>query len=157
MLKHRFVSQKADGSDNTLVRSSNWNDSHVGTIDTVALSVYSCTGNYNILPGVTGNCLLLCSATGNASGSLSVITLPPASGDVVFPGVGNNRCASFKHFIENSGLNGAILVQVAPGSGDTINRLYTQYELDNFGQFLEIFSDGGPVYGGFGWWISDAN
>jgi hypothetical protein len=157
MINHRFHSNLADGSNSTLVRASNWNDTHTGTVDTVATSMYECTGNYSVLPGVTGNFFVLASATGNASGSLSVITLPPASGDAVFPGVGNNRCASFGHKIVNWGLNGAILVQVAPGSGDLINKQFTAYELDGFGQFVELFSDGGGVNGGTGWFITDTN
>ena len=157
MIKHRFQSGRADGADSTLVRASNWNDTHTGTLDMLSLSVYTCTGNYTVLGGVTGNFIVNASSTGNASGSVSVITLPPASGDVVFPGVGNNRCASYFHRILNSGLNGTIVIQVAPGSGDLINRQFTSFELDNLGQFLEVYSDGGPPYGGFGWWISDSN
>lgn len=35
-IKHSFVSEKADGSDQTLVKPSDWNASHTGLPDTIA-------------------------------------------------------------------------------------------------------------------------
>jgi hypothetical protein len=147
---HKFVTTKPDGPDPSLVNASNWNTSHVGSLDTIAVSVYTCSGNFVVQAGVSGNCVMLIAPTGQQI----TVQLPPASGGAV-KGVGNNQVSAAKFLFKNISGQGSVVIQAA--GSDKIELLYSSYELDQQFQYVELTSDGGPAFGGYGWWITDGN
>jgi hypothetical protein len=150
---HRFVTQKQDVADSSLVRPSAWNDAHTGTIDVLNLSVYSCTGgNVRVALGATGSFLVLIAASG-ASGAN--VTLPPASGAAV-SGVGANQVSAQVLVIKKKDPS-PLTVLINTVGQDLVDGLYNQLQLSNLGQAVWLISDGGKTFGGSGWWILMSN
>jgi len=74
-LKHKFVSGIADGADTSVVRPSNWNDTHDHYLD-----VNAQTGNYGIAASDSGALITFKSSAAVA------VTLPQASNSAITPG-----------------------------------------------------------------------
>jgi hypothetical protein len=155
MIQHKFKSLYADYSDQTLVKPSNWNDTHTGTIDTLFLSVYSCTGSTILQAGVSGSCIVLCSASGASGVSGTFITLPPASGCVV-PGSGQNQVSGQMLTIKKTDYGLSVIV-IQAQAGDLIEGQAQVLFLANPMQFIKLIPDGGVLYGGQGWWVIGQN
>lgn len=155
MIQHKFKSQIQDYVDSTLVKPSNWNDSHIGAIDTLFVSIYSCTGSANLQSGFAGNCVVLVAASGASGASGTFITLPPASGCVV-QGTGLNQVSGQKIKIKKKDYGLSVVVIQAQG-GDLIEGIQEVLFLQNPMQFVELVPDGGVLYGGQGWWIVGQN
>jgi hypothetical protein len=83
-IKHKFQSQLADGAVTTLVKPSNWNDTHTGQADVTSCSVYSVSGSFNCFSGPTGSCVVFVTASGTAASGANVnflsVYLPAISG-----------------------------------------------------------------------------
>jgi len=158
-LLHRFVSQKTDTADSTLVKPSNWNDSHIGSADTISLSVYSVTGAYTLAPGVTGNYLVFVTASGQGSGisvNVGSIYLPPVTGALTQNNLpfSNGSSCLYKVFRKD---NQQGSVYVFPNAIDTVKTPpvlingQPSYALVNQYQFAEFMTDG------VNWFVTDQN
>lgn len=117
-MKHLFNSTYADGSDATLVKPSNWNDTHGYGIRSV-----SATGN--ISGGQAGDDVVL--ATGGAGGI--TLTLPS-------PSTNANRSYCIKKVDSAAGI-----VTINPNAAETIDG-QASYQLVNQYQYVELLSDG---------------
>ena len=65
-IKHKFVSQKQDGADETLVRPSDWNDDHVGS--PVDIQIFTESGTWTKPAGCT-TVFVVCIGGGGGGGS----------------------------------------------------------------------------------------
>ena len=65
-IKHRFVSQKQDGADETLVRPSDWNDDHVGS--PVDIRIFTESGTWTKPEGCKLVCVEVIGAGGGGGG-----------------------------------------------------------------------------------------
>lgn len=124
--KHKFASAKADGADATLVRPSNWNDTH-----TIANLLTAYTTNQTLVYGTDET------IHGNAGASNITFTLPTAVG---------HTGERFRIMRINSTAGNIVL---ATTSSQTINGL-PNYTLTNQYQFVELESDGANwrIWGG---------
>jgi hypothetical protein len=114
-MKHRFNSTYADGSDATLVKPSNWNDTHVFGIRSVSASGATTIADDVIL------------ATGGAGGI--ALSLP------------NPTTCSGQPIVYKKVDSGAGFVTINPFASETIDG-QSSYVLVNQYQYVEVMSDG---------------
>jgi hypothetical protein len=116
-ITHRFASAYADGSDPTLVKPSNWNDTHITNLGITSVSTNT----------TLTNSAELVLATAGVSGI--TVTLPTS--------VSNSGLVIRIKRIDNA----AGIVTIATTSSQTIDGL-TNYFLVNQYQFVFLVSDG---------------
>ncbi len=118
---HKFVSAQSDGADSSLVRPSNWNDSHV-----VTLAIVNVSANYT--QTATDEVLLVTAGTSGVNISLLDASTVP------------NTLLYVKMVDAGPGA-----VVISPTGSQTIDGA-TTYRLVNQNQFVKILSDGGNWY-----------
>jgi hypothetical protein len=126
-MKHKFVLQKPDSSDPTVVNASNWNDVHI-TVPRAISTTQTGPSNEDWVQ-----------ATGGSSGITYTLPATPYVGQRIMI-----------HKVDS----GAGAITILPGTG-TINSLNglanTSYTLINPGQYVEL------VYDGSNWWVVNEN
>jgi hypothetical protein len=145
-LKHPFVSGKSDGGDATLVKPSNWNDVHIGTIDVLDVTVFSATGDQQL---TTADCAVGISTSGGAGNA--TVYLPQMSVAYVAGGSRSGVGQKIQIFRKDSS-TGIVYIQPYPTDPSSVQIVFQpNYQLVNQGQFVVLIPDGSQ------WWVIGGN